>query len=245
LKMRSRRSAVTVPIASACSPLLEDADVSFSRPFSPRAHPLLGLGEHHLVGGHAGLALRDLLMSISIPVPAARPHPSRARGPAAPMSWMPTTAPVHPGLPGRPRAAPSPRTDRPPDGGPRSSLPPRTRPSHGRPVDPVASRLRAHVETVCHPLGAAEEDLGPLHEPARRRHQRVLAVAVLEHHSPPTVGSRGYRSADPGNDPRQQRRFFGRWAPKRSEFRTAMGARPGEDVAQDPAHAGAAPGRAR
>ncbi len=231
-------------------PLLEDAD---DLPLAPllrhEQHALLRLGEHHLVSGHPGLALRDLL-NVDLDAGArARPH----LGGRAGESGRAHVLDADHGAGGEgfqagleqhllhERVAHL-------DGGPAFLAPlPELGGGHGRAVDPVPSRLGAHVEDgVAHALRAAKEDLARFHEPeAEGVHQRVLAVAVLEHHLSPHGGTaEGVAvAADPGDDPRKQAtvlRIGGR--PEAQGVQDRDGPRAhGEDVAQDPAHPGGRP----
>ena len=78
-------------------PLLEDAlDLGFAAALDDEQHPLLRLGQHDLVRRHAGLALRHERRRRSRRR-RRRAIPSRVVeqvSPAAPMSWMPTSASV-------------------------------------------------------------------------------------------------------------------------------------------------------
>jgi hypothetical protein len=59
--MRSLPSSVTTPMVTASSPhFAEDAEnFVFPALFGDQQHALLGFGEQHFVGRHAGFALRD------------------------------------------------------------------------------------------------------------------------------------------------------------------------------------------
>ena len=157
-------------------------------------HPLLGLGQHNFVAGHAGLALRHLVQLDRHAQLAARAH--LAGGAGQPRRAHVLDAEHRAGL----------QTHRLQAGLQQQLLHKRVahlhvRPlllaalgkllaGHSRAVDAIAPRLRAHVDhRVAHAGRLRVEDLVLPHQAQRKRiHQRIAAVARFEPRLPAQVG---------------------------------------------------------
>ena len=90
-----RPVSVVWPMTAASRPhLLEDAlGLGLAAGLEDRQHPLLALREHHLVGGHALFALGHVVeVELDADAALAGHLDDEEVRPAAPMSWMPTTA---------------------------------------------------------------------------------------------------------------------------------------------------------
>ena len=162
------------------------ASTSASRPrLDDEQHALLRFGEHDLVRRHAGLALRHVLTSISMPTPPRAPisQVEQVR-PAAPMSCTPISASVCHQLEARleqqllhERIADLHRRPL------LRRLLVELRRRHRRAVDAVAAGPGADVvDGVAEPAGLAlDERVGLGDAEAEHVDQRVAGVAALEH----------------------------------------------------------------
>ena len=176
------------------SPLLEDAeDLVLAAFLGHQQHALLRFAQHDFVRSHAGLALGHQVELNLHPTPP-RPPISQVEQvrPAAPMSWMPTIAPVC--MASRQASSNNFFQERVADlhVGPLGlRLFAKLFAGHGGAVNSITPGLGADVNhriTFAGSLGV--EDLVATHQSQRKRvHQRISGVAAFELHLAANVGN--------------------------------------------------------